>query len=181
MSVKKFFLFLFFVLLSSTWFSSMAQQNSAVALAIRIDPTGGMQPGSGRISLFDASRHFSVILTNVGKSPVRLWKDWCSWGYFNLSFEMTDQNGRRVIVSRKMKVWEKNFPAWTTVAAGDQMVIDVTFDPAIWRNPPALEGAKERTISLRAIYESTAGKDANEHQIWTGKIASPENTYLLLR
>jgi hypothetical protein len=171
----------FLVLISFFGPPSMAQQVPSGALAIRIEPTGGVQPGGQAVSLFDASRHFSVVLTNIGATPIRLWQDWCSWGYFNLSFEMNERNGRHVTISRKMKVWEKNFPDWTTIAAGGELVIDVAFDPTIWHNAPALGTAKQQTIRLRAVYESAEGKDAREHKVWTGKIASPENTYALFR
>jgi hypothetical protein len=179
--MKKVLFAVFFVLISLTWLPCIAQESPSVALAIRIEPTGAKQPTGRPISLFDASRHFSVILTNVSQAPIRLWQDWCSWGYFNLSFEIADQNGNHVTISRKMKEWEKNFPDWMTIAAGDQMVIDVAFDPAIWRNLPASESGERRTISLRAVYESAKGRDAQEHRVWTGKIASPQDTYLLLR
>jgi len=174
--MKKVFSAALFMLVSAAGLPCIAEEGSAVAVAVSIQAAGPSQsPGQPKL-LLDKARHFSVILTNVGQTPIRLWRDWCSWGYYNLSFELAGPNGNRVNISRKEKEWEKNFPDSTPVVTGGQMVIDVIFDPTIWRNLPAL--GKELTISLRALYESAKGKEATEHRIWTGKIASSEERYL---
>lgn len=158
-----------------------AQEDSAVALAVRIVPTSFNETGGRAITLFDPSQHFSVVLTNVGKNPVRLWREWCSWGYFNLSFEATDQDGARVTVTKNPREWNKNYPDWMIIPPGDHMVIDVTFDAITWRNAPTPEPGQQRTVSLRAVYESADGEDAKTNKVWTGKVSSPENTYTFYR
>jgi hypothetical protein len=160
---------------------SSAQEDSAVGLAVRIVPTGFTETGGRAITLFDPSQHFSVVITNVGKSPVRLWRDWCSWGYFNLSFEATDQDGMRVAVTKNQRAWDKNYPDWMIIPPGDHMVIEVAFDAATWRNAPVPPPGQQRTVKLRALYEVPADAEAKTNKVWTGKASSPENTYTLFR
>lgn len=158
-----------------------AQEGYAVALAVRIAPTGHTEVGGRAITLFDPSQHFAVVVTNIGKKPVRLWREWCSWGYFNLYFEATDEKGARVVVRKNPREWTKNFPDWMIIPPGDHMVVDVTFDATTWGSAPLPEPGQNRTVSLRAVYESTDGEDAKENKVWTGKVSSPECEYTLFR
>jgi hypothetical protein len=158
-----------------------ALEDSAVALSARIVPTSFKETGTRAITLFDPSQHFAVVLTNVGKNPIRLWREWCSWGYFNLSFEAKDQNGAAFIVTKKPREWNKNYPDWMIIPSGDHMVIEVTFDGATWQNAPTPETGQQRIVSLRAVYESVDSQEAKTNEVWTGKVLSPENTYTLFR
>ena len=39
--------------------------------------------------------HFHVVVTNTSDKPQRLWREWCSWGYYCLYFELSDGKGRK--------------------------------------------------------------------------------------
>jgi hypothetical protein len=172
------------VLLGLTVFAANpapAREDHNMAIAVRIVPTSFNDAGGRVITLSDPSRHFSVVITNVGDKPVMLWREWCGWGYFNLSFEMTDQAGAHVAITKKPIGWEKNYPDWMVVPPGDHMVVDVSFDPGIWRNAPMPAAGKSQTIGLRAIYESADSQEAKANRVWTGKVSSPENTYTIIR
>jgi hypothetical protein len=158
-----------------------AEEDSAMSLAVRIVPTRYTEPGGRVITLFDPADHFSVVLTNVGRDPLRLWRESCSWGYFNLTFEATDEQGTRVTVAKTPRDWNKNFPDWTILAPGDHMVIEVTFDRSTWRDAPLPEPGQQRTVSLRAIYEIPEDDETKSNNLWTGRVASPETTYTLFR
>jgi hypothetical protein len=68
-----------------------------------------------------------------------------------------------------------------TIPPGDHLVIEVTFDPDIWQSSPLPAPGRQRTISLRAVYESGATKEAKANQVWSGKAVSPTSTYTLIR
>ena len=152
-----------------------------VPLTLRIVPTSFTGTGTRGITLIDPSQHFSVVLTNVGKNRIRLWREWCSWGYFNLSFEAQDENGTQVMVTKKPREWEKNYPDLMVIPPGDHMVFEVTFDPAIWQNSPRPEPGQQRIVSLRAVYQSADSKESKAKKVWSGKVVSPKNTYTLFR
>ena len=131
--------------------------------------------------MFDPSQHFAVVITNTGTTPIRLWRETCSWGYANLSFEATDASGARTSITRKPVVWEKDHPDYMIVPPGDHMVIDVTFDAATWRNAPLPKQGEHRTVNLRALYESAASPEAKTDQVWIGKASSANDAYTIFR
>ena len=153
----------------------------AEPLSIRIVPTSHRERTGRAIQLYGPGRHFHVVVTNTSRLPVRLWRDWCSWGYFNLSFAATDQAGRSFVVSKKPRGWDKNYPDWDIVPPGDHMVLEVSFDASTWENDPMPEAGKSRTIKMKAIYEVLQDEESMKHGVWKGRISSPEETYTLYR
>jgi len=172
---------LLLALIASAVLASSAQDDAAVSLSLRIVPTSFTGTGARAITLIDPSQHFAVVLTNVGKSPVRVWRETCSWGYSNLSFEVQDQDGSLVTVTRRQRPWEKNFQDWMVLPPGDHLVFDVTFDATTWQHAPLPEPGRQRTVGLRAVYESADGKEARANKVWSGKVVSPQNPYTLFR
>ena len=55
------------------------------SLSIRIVPTSFREKGGRSITLWQPSQHFHVIITNTAEEPIRLWREWCSWGEQMLS------------------------------------------------------------------------------------------------
>ncbi len=152
-----------------------------MTIAVRIAATGFNDASGRTIVLFDPSQHFAVVLTNTGASPIRLWRETCSWGYANLSFEATDPSGARTSVTRKPIVWEKDHPDYMIVPPGDHMVIDVAFDATTWKNAPLPKQGEHRTVNLRAVYESGPSPEAKTDKVWTGKVVSADNAYTIFR
>jgi len=150
-------------------------------LSIRIVPSAVSEKGGRTITLFDKAQHFHVVLTNVSKKPMRLWREWCSWGYSNLSFAATDQGGKTTMVTKAPRGWDKNFPDFTIVSPGDHLVVDVTFEPTIWQAAPLPVPGKARTVSLRAVFEIKEDAQTKRNDVWTGKVSSPDETYTLFR
>src|SRR5688572_4135471 len=84
-----------------------AEPAESAALAVRVVPTSYREEGGRAIELRRPSEHFYVVVTNVSGKPIRLWKEWCSWGYFNLSFQVTDDAGRSVEVRKQDRDWTR--------------------------------------------------------------------------
>jgi hypothetical protein len=161
--------------------TGVAQDAGRADLTVRIIPSRFTETGGRAIELFGPSQHFHAVLTNVTTKPVRLWRDTSSWGYSNLYFEATDQSGRKLVIKKKEVQWDKNVPDWTIVPPGDHFVINVTLDPSTWTNSPAPDPGRQRTVSLRAIFEVSEDAEARKHQVWTGKVSSPTDRYTLFR
>ena len=137
--------------------------------------------GQRTIQVGRQAARFHVIIENSSERQVNLWREWYSWGYFNLKFLMTDESGATWIAKKKEKEWEKNFPDFLSVDPSDKMVIDVTFDPDVWENvlPPGTE--QSTTVSMIAIYESEDSEDARKRGIWSGRLVSDKRDYTLMR
>jgi len=107
---------------------------------------------------------FSVVLTNLTDHDLTLWKEWCSWGYFNLSFELTGKDGKVVKVSKAGRGWTRNGPAPYVVAPGKPFVLNVTFKSQDWEGTENLNGP----MTLKAIYK-------NSNEAFSGKKPNPQN------
>ncbi len=150
-------------------------------VSIRIVPSAFREKTGRSIELHQPSQHFYVVVTNTSGEPIRLWREWCSWGYFNLSFVVTGEGEKAVAVTKKPRGWDRNVPDWSIVPPGGHMVFEVAFDEAIWQNAPLPAGGRPRAIEMKAIYEVPADDEARKHGVWSGRIVSPEETYTIYR
>jgi hypothetical protein len=121
---------------------------------------------------------FHVVVTNVSKQPVRLWKESCSWGYYNLSFTAAGRDGKTVAVKKLKRAFTSNRPDWMLLPPGDHLVLDVSFEDHIWEDLPVPEANQSLRVSLRAVYEVT--ERSGKYRVWTGRVASPEAVYTIL-
>ncbi len=155
---------------------------STSPVAVRIVPSYYREEETGRrIDLSRPVQHFDVVVTNTSGEPVRLWREWCSWGYFNLSFVVTDEDGKTASVTKRPRGWDKNIPDWMIVPPGGHMVFEVAFDETIWRDAPLPERGRSRTIRMKAIYEVHADDWSEKFDVWSGRISSPEDVYTITR
>jgi len=137
--------------------------------------------GQRTIQVGRQATRFNVIIENLSEHRVNLWREWCSWGYFNLRFQFTDEKGIMWIAKKKEKDWEKNFPDFVSVDPRDKLVIDVTFNPDIWKNILPPDAGRSRTVSIVAIYESEDSDDAKKRGVWSGHLVSDKREYTLVR
>lgn len=145
-------------------------------LTVRIVPTQYHEKTGRTIS-----GDFQVVLTNVSDRPVRLWREWCSWGYFSLSFVVTGEDGKSVAVRKKSRGWDKNYPDATIVPPGDHFVFRVSFDDAIWQDSPLPERGRSRTVQLKAEYAVESDEQSEKLGVWTGRASSPEDRFTIWR
>jgi hypothetical protein len=158
-----------------------AEPAAVAAVAVRIVPTSYREKGGGVIDLRGPSAHFHVVVTNVSGEPIRLWKEWCSWGYFDLSFQVTDEAGFSVKVEKNNRAWTKNFPDTEIIPPGGHHLQEVTFDPTDWAGLPPPEANRRKAVRMKAIYDIRPDGETKEHGVWTGQVSSPEESYELWR
>lgn len=150
---------------------------SVPPISVRIVPSAHSGKGGRAVELYKTSPHLYVVITNTSASTVRLWEEWCSWGYYNLSFVLTEQDGKAVEVRKKLRGFRGNFPSEFVIPPGDVMVIPVTFDAKVWEGFPSPEWGKPRVVKMKAVYRSRSEKRVEEHGVWTGEATSPEEAY----
>jgi hypothetical protein len=151
------------------------------ALSVRIVPDRAGDDGARSITLWQPSSHFNVVVTNISDKPVRLWREWCSWGYFALSFVVTDEAGKAAVVKKSPRDWDKNYPDWTELAPGDSMVFEVTFAEGTWTNSPLPAKNASLKVRMKAAFEVREDGQSKKLNVWTGKVESPELSYTIYR
>jgi hypothetical protein len=121
---------------------------------------------------------FHVVVANNSGKPINLWREWCSWGYPNLSFEVDLGDGKIVMLKKKAGEWTKNYPDFQTLKPGDLYVIPVKFDGTLWELPIGKgEASKARDLKMRAVYHIETDEDSRKSEVWTGRIESRWETY----
>src|SRR5262245_18618909 len=78
-----------------------------------------------RIDVTGPIPHFHDLVSNRSGSPLRVWEDTFSWGYYALRFEITDAGGHTSVVHKKQVAFARNFPASWKLQPGEQLAIDV--------------------------------------------------------
>lgn len=126
----------------------------------------------GSITMAESkAREFFVVLTNASKDPQQVWEFWNSWGYQNISFELTTQDGRKFIVSKRQQDFTRNFPSTFLIQPGEHQVYAIHLDKW-WETRPILPKADEMLITFKAIYEVPPTPEATQYKVWTGRVES---------
>ena len=134
--------------------------------------------------ILSVSSPFHVILTNATNHNLVVWQSWCSWGYFNLSFEFKGKDGQIIKVEKDTRVtFTKNGPAEFVVLPGCAytFAVDLRGSNTEWTNVQALHGA----MTMQAIYKnSNKVPDAVQKQlkpVWTGQVKSQSIPVMISR
>jgi hypothetical protein len=123
---------------------------------------------------------FHVLLTNVSPKPVRLWQEWCSWGYYSLEVELVEENGTRHLLKKKPTSFYTNFPDDVLLEPGGSSVWDVDLQRSdVWQDLSWFPKDKRVDGKLRVIFsvpEPNTELDrvigASEVGVWTGQVIS---------
>ncbi len=151
----------------------LCAQNADFDLTIAVPKVQTTGPGTGAHAvIYDKTgkRPFHVLLTKRSGKAQRLWVEWCSWGYYNLSFEFNDSTSKTWMVRREDIAFTANAPGWFTLEPGETHVFSVTF-PSGWLDLPEVPRGPV-PITLRAIYEIPPDGMTQRGGVWTGKVIS---------
>lgn len=123
--------------------------------------------GRTGIRIVDSESHFHVVLTNGSGQPIRLWEKWNSLGYYNLSFDLLDADGKLIGEMNKLpKAWGKNYPSFLVLKPNQHHVIDVYLNPELWSVPikpiPAKNRSKQCSLIVKYSVEETPAANKNE-------------------
>jgi len=159
-------LFLIFLFCCTTVYA--AEKKAPLALSIVIPQSGKAE--ERQVTIGGKPPQFHVLIKNVSNKPRRIWKEWCSWGYFNLSFELTI-GGKKILLEKKERGWDKNAPSFMTIPPGESAIINVNLAPVVWKNISMIKGSA-MDARLKAIYKVAPDKYSKKYNVWTGRIES---------
>jgi hypothetical protein len=150
-----------------------------IALCIAV-PTLGPGKNEREVAAFDVHSHFQVILLNISGKPQRIVTEGNSWGYDALSFEFTDQAGKKFAPRRKTVVWTRNNLRWWLLQPQESLVLEVYFaDSQRWQgfpNPPRYGDSE--AVTLRAVFEIKPNEVPPKDGLWTGRVLSKPGKYV---
>src|SRR5262249_20627942 len=164
----------------TTTTSLPSETTQTAPLTITLKVTGAAAVPGVDLVIGDPAPQLTVVVTNAGSESLRLWKDSCSFGYRTLSFEVTDKSGKHSVVTRVERIWEKDFPAWDTLAPGATMTTDVSLTEKDWQGLPHLRPGERRAVTMHAVYRSAPGYQARLNNVWVGSVASQDIDVTLL-
>lgn len=123
--------------------------------------------------------NFYVLLTNVSDKPVRLWQEWCSWGYYCLQFEVFEENGAKHLLKKKPRDFLGNFPDSVELRTGESVVWAVDLLPSEWEDLSWLPKDGVEHVQMRAIYTVKEDEDSKDYGVWTGQAVSEPYHFIL--
>jgi hypothetical protein len=115
----------------------------------------------------------NVILRNISKKEIRVWRMGNSWGDPTLSFVLIAE-GRAYHIKMTPQNYTVNFPDYQPLAPGQEYKIAFDLTNAeqweqTWK--PALPRAAGR-VQLAAFHEAIRLPETDAYQVWTGSIGS---------
>jgi hypothetical protein len=162
-------------------FAALPSAAADLSVEVVIETAGNNDPENDPVLI--APKHpfsFFVVLTNNTDHHLGIWKDWCSYGYFNLSFDFVGKDGKVVHVEKGGQFWTINSPDMYDLDPGKHFVLTPVLEPDTngeggWINTGGLAG----TMTVKAIYQCTrarppdlAATDPKFKDAWAGKIES---------
>ena len=117
------------------------------------------------------SRPFYVVLTNVSKEPQSVWNWWNSWGYYAITFEMTSDNQKKFVFSKRPTGFTRNTPTTFLVQPSEQPVYAIHLND-VWQVQPALPKADTTHVKVKAVFEIPPSAESAKYGVWTGRVES---------
>jgi hypothetical protein len=115
-----------------------------------------------------------VIVSNASEKPQRIWQEPFSWGYWALSFEFTDESGKKWTAKKRgMKPFTMNKLVYWLLDPHESLVYEVYFaDSDTWEGFPVLQAGISAVVSVRAVFETRSTPESIAHGVWTGRVVS---------
>ncbi len=169
--MKSFYTFCAIVMLAKSVFAQSEGWD------LQIVPTSSHANSSTSIITGTEGLCFYVVLRNTSKATQTVWREWCSDGYFCLSFEVRLADGTVYHVKKKGRPWARNFRDPFSVLPNHLFVLPVSFSKNIWEGLP--DYWRYQTVYITAKYENSKSTDPNFSHIWSGVVLSQPLTSTL--
>jgi hypothetical protein len=132
------------------------------------------------IVLGEQPLEFYAVLTNNSQRNQSVYEYWNSWGFQTISFELTTAEGKKYVISKRVRAFYMNLPTTFLIKPGQQQVFAIRFDDE-WETIPAHQWNDEMRVTLKAIYEVSNYGTVGDHvfprsvkeKVWKGRIESP--------
>lgn len=126
----------------------------------------------------DTRNDFYIVLTNVSDRPQSVWEYWNSWGYRSISLQFITQEGQKILVTKKLEDFTRNFPSTFLLRPGEHQVFAIRLDHW-WQAHPALPDNDQPPITVKVIYEVHPTPEATKYNVWTGRVESKDYNVVL--
>lgn len=129
--------------------------------ALEIVPTDLTERGAA-IGSYDLTPEFHVILTNISGRKLNVWKEWCSAGWYNLSFEVQRADGTKFNLHKSTRGWSWNSPDPYLVLPHRSFVYSVSLNEdwgpnKVWTGFPSV--FYQEPVKLTAVFEEHRDPD----------------------
>jgi hypothetical protein len=115
--------------------------------------------------------HFLLTARN---GPVRVFQEWCSWGYFTRSFAAwaLDAVDKKYVFNRSNRMaWTKNYPATHKLKKSEFLITNVDLCDGTWTVEPDLP-EKDLELSVIGYLEIKPDKETRKQKVFTGKLTT---------
>ncbi len=113
---------------------------------------------------------FTIEVKNVSSKNIKLYEEWCSWGYCNLKIVFSNWH-HEYVITKKEGIWYRNFPAWHELKPGESFKIPVALSNHIWNGVNSVFKNSNSITSVRALYEQY---DEYNKNFWNGSVSSKQ-------
>jgi len=113
------------------------------------------------------SRPFYVVLTNVSEQPQAIWNWWNSWGYYAITFELTTDDHKHFIISKRPTGFTKNTPTTFWVQPNEHEVFVIRLNDE-WQALPAFPRRDSTHVSIKAVYAVSPTAESAKSGVWAG-------------
>lgn len=139
----------------------------SLSISIPSSPSGEHELDDGRIP------HFHIILLNSSDRPQRVWAPWSEASDSVLTFEFTNEEGKKWTVRRKfLERVSHQLPEVSVLQPHESLVFNIYYaNTNVWENfPKAMPGYP--AVAMRAIFEIRSNPGTELNKVWAGKIVS---------
>lgn len=118
----------------------------------------------------------SVVLGNGSTTPIWLFDEWNSAGYFNLQLDYRLADGTVGTMIKRPRDWAVNAPTSAAIGPGQCLIRKVYFDANEWKGVPSV--TQNAAVEFVASFTETA-QPFEPPRAWTGCVVSPPATVSL--
>jgi len=145
--------------------------------SLEIVPTDSREEGQ----TIDTTSPFYVVLTNTSKHDLIVWKEWCSWGYYCLSFTVTLPDGKEFQIKKYPREWSRNFPDTYIIHPNQHFLWKVNFSSKAKEWDVPSEVLKQEKVTIQAQFEIPGDFYIKNSKAWVGKVSSPPIQVMLYK
>ena len=134
------------------------------------------------------SHELFVIVQNVSEGPVKIWDQWNSWGYHNITLSLKYEDGKTVELKRfGGMIWHQNAPDTIQLAPDEQYVYLVRLKPKdegqrtnSW-GPIGVRNGGHPTVEMQAHFRIPSDDATKLKDVWVGEISSKPASITLIK
>jgi len=125
---------------------------------------------TGQLFINTNQNFYLLIKNNTGKD-VKIWEDWCSYGYFAPSFDVKFKSGESIHITKNDTAWTRNFPDSFILKSSGSYVIAVNLESSFKESQKLLDNLSNVT-EIKANYGIKSSDKQKKYNVWYGEIST---------